>query len=144
MMPGVAETNSRLPDWAAFTMIIVCAGFAEPADTLMNTGPVMDGSAVKTTEARPPTVFAAGAERTPAIGGSDVIVKFTTVPSLTGLFRMFSTFAVMFVVWPLTSVGAKTLSEIDEGSLVIKKLTVCEGRLPDAAVIVTDPEDVLA
>lgn len=140
-LAGVTETYSRLPAWAGFTMIIVWTGGTVPTDACMMTGPVIETSAVKVTDAIPFTVLADAAESAPAYGGRDVIAKFTTVPSVTGLFTIFRTFAVIFVVWPLMRLELTTFREIDAGALVIKKLALTGVRAPDVAVICTAPED---
>jgi hypothetical protein len=97
------------------------------------------------TDAIPFTVLACVAESAPANGGRDVIAKVTTVPSETGLFAMFRTSAVRFVVWPLVRFGFTTLSVRDAGELVIRILA-CLGLLgaADVAVTVTVPEVVPA
>ncbi len=106
----------------------------------MITPPVIELSAVNVTEAIPFTVLADVAESEPAYGGREAIEKVTVVPSVTGLFRAFRTVADMFVVSPLVRFESTTLSEIDAGLLVIKKLRVCD-KEPEVAVMVTLPED---
>ena len=144
IMFGVAETNSRLPACAAFTMMIDCAGGNVPAVACMITPPVIEGSAVNVTDATPFTVLAASAESAPANGGREAIAKFTVVPSDTALFMMFITFAVMFVVCPFVRFELTMFMLIVAGSLVIKKLALAGARPPAAACTVTAPEDIPA
>jgi hypothetical protein len=112
------------------------------------TPPVTVVDAVKVTDAIPFTVLACVLtcpENDPAHGQMDVIAKVTTVPSETGLFAMFRTSAVMFVVWPLVRFGLTMLRLRDAGGLVIRILA-CMGLLGavDVAVTVTVPEEVPA
>jgi hypothetical protein len=122
-------------------MMIVWTGESVPADASMMTPPVIEGSAVKLTEATPFTVLAAAAESAPAKGGREVIAKFTGVPSETGLFRTFFTLAVIFVVWPFIRFELTTFRVIDAGSLVIKKLALTGDREPEVAWTVTAPDE---
>jgi hypothetical protein len=122
-------------------MMIVWTAANGATEACMITPPVLTASAEKVTWAFPPIVLAEEAESVPAGVPRDVIAKFTCVPSDTGLFKTFSTVAVMFVVWLLVRFELATLRLMVAGLLVIKRLACTGARAPTVAVTVTVPEE---
>lgn len=124
--------------------MIVWTGVNVPTDACTITPPVMAGVelfAVKVTVATPFTVLPWEADSVPAHGQMDVIAKFTTVPSVTGLFRTFRTVAVTVVVLPVVRFGLATLKVMDAGLLVIIKLVDAGASAPVVPWMVTAPDE---
>jgi hypothetical protein len=125
---------------AALTVISTVADVV-PAVAVITRLPLLRRSAENVMDAMPLTVVAVADERLPAFVAPAEIVNVTVVPSVTGLFIMFLTVAIIFVVWPLSRLGFVAFTLIEAGSLVMFNETFWKGTPVAVPRMFTTPDD---